>query len=151
MKGAIQANLIIFVLCLVGCRPGSPERVIAQVDITGKLTFVFSRTGRPAVLDTFTMRRSANGEVVCVVEATPPGGGTSSMWRFGEKLGNGYKVEGCDVAPGAGVYRVEFRAHNYGQAFAYGVCDLCVDSDGKVSFGKTSCSKGMCKSVEAAR
>ena len=145
MKGAIRVRLLLFIVCVFGCHSGGPERVIAQIDGAGNLTFAFSHTGRPAMLLEFSMRRSADGEVVCMVEAASAKAGTSSAWHPGEKPGSGYRVEGCNALE-AGVYRVEFRAHKYGEAFAYGVCDVCVDSDGKMSFGKAGCNKGTCKS-----
>jgi hypothetical protein len=92
------------------------------------------------------MRRSSDGEVVCIVAAERSASADASTWRYGESPGKNYKIEGCDTLKG-GVYRLEFSARKYGAAHAYGACDVCVDGDGKISVGKPQCNNGTCKSV----
>ena len=98
------------------------------------------------MLDGLTMRRASDGEVVCIVSADPAAGADASTWRYGENPGKNYKVEGCDALK-AGIYRIEFSARKYGAAHAFGMCEVCVDGEGKLSVGEDQCKKGTCKAV----
>jgi hypothetical protein len=139
-------TVLLLLGCLVDCRAAGPEQMVGQVDTSGNFTFVFSHSARPAMLQELFMRRSTNGELVCLVAANQNTTGDSSSWRYGDVPGKNYRIEGCDTLV-PGVYRLEFRAHKYGEAFAYGVCDVCVGADGRIFVGESMCNKGTCKAV----
>jgi hypothetical protein len=142
----ISSALMIVLLVQLGCRRPGPEVIIGQLDDTGRVRFVRSWSGKAAMLQKLTMWRVADSEPVCIVTADPTVGPTASSWRYGEEFDRSYRVAGCDkVEPG--VYRLEFMSMTAATEVTLGICEVCMDRDGKMSFGSPSCKKGTCAAI----
>jgi hypothetical protein len=139
------AALVILILIMGHHTTGGPERTIGQIDGTGRIRFVLSWHQQPAMLDELIMRRKSDGEPVCILNANPKTGGTTSTWRYGEEPEH-YEIAGCGTLE-SGVYRIEFQSRKHGTTYAFGGCEVCMDKQGKISFGAPTCNKGLCVSV----